>query len=216
MIKAIVVFLDGKGFEFRNVKGMDIIFNHHQVRYLIAYGMLVMNLFGDELIKIFSKIKENPNMAIKFFEEMKKDDNFFENKMKFYLFRKLVLIRKEFDWFSMLDIMRQDGFYCDYEDQLKNPIKISQDNYFKVIQRLEKVKNFGTILITSFNAQDDLIEEQINNMKRIFRQNGYYQKIEDTLTTIRKTKQSAFNLVKQSFGNDNFKKAIDKNKSIKH
>src|SRR4051812_38270732 len=47
LIKALIVFLDGKGFEFRSLKGIDTFFKNHKIRYIIAYAMFAMNLFTD-------------------------------------------------------------------------------------------------------------------------------------------------------------------------
>ncbi len=202
LIKALVVFLDGKGFEFRNVKGMDAIFNHHQIRYFLAYAMFVMSLFGEELLKFIGKVRENPNSIIILSEEIKNDKEFFEKNIKFYLFRKMILIKEEFNWFSKVDIFRKEGFYCDYDDQLKNPIKITKEDYYGVFQRLERVKKIGIALIDSFNIQDEKTTEQFDNIKRDFKQKDYYQKIGDSLATMRKTRQSPFDLIKQSFDKD--------------
>lgn len=199
LIKALMVFLDGKGFEFRNVKGMEAIFNHHQIRYFLAFAMFIMCLFGDELLKFIEKLLKDPDGVIKLNEENKKDKDFFYKNMRFYILRKVILIKEEFNWFSNVDVFRQDGFYCDYDDQLKNPIKITKDEYDGVFQRLERVKKVGIALIDGFNEQDELITEQFDIIKCDFKQNDVYKKIADFLAKMRKTRQSPFDLIKQSF-----------------
>lgn len=199
LIKALIVFFDGKGFELRRVKGMDVLFKQHQIRYVIAYTMFVMSLFGDELIKFIMEYREKPQALIAFMEEMKSDKDIFERKMKFYLFRKIIVLRKEFEWFSKADLFRQDGFYCDYDEQLKNPIAISLDDYQIVFQRLEKVRIFGKGIIDAFNSNEEIYNEQIERFRQDFRQKDYYTKIAYSLATLRQTKMSPFDLFKESF-----------------
>jgi AbiV family abortive infection protein len=200
MIKAIVVLLDGKGFEFRNVKGMDVVFNHHQIRYLIAYAMFVMSLLGDELLKFLTRIRENPDEMIKIEEAMKQnEEEFFERNLKHYCFRKLIQLKKEFDWFSQVDIFRQDGFYCGYEEQLKNPISIDSCDYEKVINRLEKVRKVGKELIISFENQEVNFTKPFLRLKKDFKQKKYYKHIEKSLATVRQSRESPFDLIKKKF-----------------
>src|SRR5579859_8076673 len=61
LIKSIILFMDGKGFEFRNVKGINTFFRNHQIRYIIAFVMFAMNIIGEDLVKFILKIRENPN-----------------------------------------------------------------------------------------------------------------------------------------------------------
>jgi len=55
LVKSLIIFLDGKGFEFRSIKGISTLFDNHQIRYLLAYTMFAMGLFGDELMKFLKK-----------------------------------------------------------------------------------------------------------------------------------------------------------------
>lgn len=200
MVKALIVFLDGKGFEFRNVKGMDTVFKHHQIRYLIAYAMFALSLVGDELFKFLAKIRENPSEVIRMDEAMvQNEEEFFEKNIKQYLFRKLIQLKREFDWFSQVDIFRQDGFYCDYDEQLKNPITISSYDYEQVIQRLEKVLKVGKEIILAFENQDEKLTDQFKDIKRNFKQKKYYQHIENLLATVRQSRETPFDLIKKKF-----------------
>jgi len=205
LIKALVVFFDGMGFKFRGVKGMDAIFNHHQIRYFLSYAMFVMGIFGDELLNFINKIQQNPKIIKKLNDGLKNDEDFFEKNLKFYVYRKLVLIKEEFNWFSKVDVFRQDGFYCDYEEQLKNPIKITDIEYYGVIQRLERVRKIGFEIIDSFNEQDEMTVKTLNYLKQNFNQKNYYEKIGNSLTTLKKTRQNPFDFIKQKIHIEEFK-----------
>lgn len=49
LVKAFIVFLDGQGFSFRNIKGMQNIFCNHRIRYFILFFFYIMGLFNEEL-----------------------------------------------------------------------------------------------------------------------------------------------------------------------
>jgi len=119
----------------------------------------------------------------------------------FYALRKFVLLKKEFEWFAKVDIFRQDGFYCDYAEQLKNPITISSVDYEQVIIRLEKVRTVGKEIIEAFETADEATIEQITQIKRDFKQKKYYEKFSRALTTVRQTRENPFELIKKNISN---------------
>lgn len=200
MVKALVVYLDGNGFEFRKVKGMDKVFNHHQIRYLIAYIMFVISLFGEDLIRFIETVRENPSEITKISEALKQNkDEFFEKNLKVYFLRKLVLLEREFSWFSQVDVFRQDGFYSNYEEHLTNPITISKYDYKQVFQRLEKVRKVGAEIITAFEIKDESVIENLKKVKIEFKQMKFYSHIEKSLAIIRQSRENPFDIVKSNF-----------------
>ncbi|MBK7683086.1 MAG: AbiV family abortive infection protein [Bacteroidetes bacterium] len=202
LVKSIIVFLDGKGFEFRTIKGIGIIFRNHQIRHLIAFAMFVVSVFGDDLFKFLAKIRENPNEIEKFSENFKKENHeLFERKLKFYLIRKIIRLKGEFDWFSQADIFRQDGFYCDYDESLKTPISISAKNHKEVIHRLEKVREVGKAIIEAYECTDEITVKYLKlAVKECKKQNLYFQ-IGNSLASVRQTRTNPFHLVRKSFFN---------------
>ncbi|NOT91646.1 AbiV family abortive infection protein [Ferruginibacter sp.] len=88
LIKAIIVFLDGNGFDFRKSKGIDSFFRNHEIRYVIAYFIFIISLAGDELKKIIKKMNDNPEHVNNLIKGMRDDKNFILDKYKFYFFKK--------------------------------------------------------------------------------------------------------------------------------
>ena len=113
-------------------------------------------------------------------------------------------MRKELDWFSKVDVFRQDGFYCDYEEQLKNPINIKHDDYISILKRLEKVRQVGIAVIDGYNSEDKDTVEQLAILRKEFKQNDHYRKIGDSLVKMRRTKQNPFDIIKQSLDKGEF------------
>ncbi len=202
LVKALIVLLDGNGFNFRRVKGMDAVFKHHQIRYFIAYAMFILSLFSDEVAKFIIEFREKPDELIRLEEEMRQnEEGFFEKNMKRYLFRKMIQLKKEFDWFSQVDIFRQDGFYSDYKEQLKTPITIGVYDYDQVIQRLERVRKVGKEIILAFENQDEHFAKLFITVKGNFQSKKFYKLVERALTTVRQSRESPFVLIKNKLDN---------------
>jgi hypothetical protein len=161
--------------------------------------MFIMSVIGDDFLKFISKIRKDPKILVTLVDKIKTLKGYLEDYLKPYVEKKIEVFKEEFNWFSKVDIFRQDGFYCDYDEQLKNPIKITYEDYLKVMQRLERVRKIGIAIIDSFNIEDEFTVRQIQITRRDFKQKNIYQKIGEALNTIRETKQSPFDLAKQSF-----------------
>ena len=43
LIKALIIVLDAKGFKFRTIKGMDIFFRNHEIRFFISSIIFVIS-----------------------------------------------------------------------------------------------------------------------------------------------------------------------------
>lgn len=198
LVKGLIVFFDGQGFDFRRVKGMKSIFENHQIRYLIAFSMFVMGFVGEELVKLAQSFKGRPQEFLILTNRIKTDKEFLRTTGTRFMLKKLVVLKNEFDWFSRVDIFRQDGFYCDYEEQLKNPISITKEDYQHVISRLEKVRLVGKTLIESFDTTDKIYLDHFAKMKRDFMTNKLYDKIGESLATVRQSRDNPFDLIKKN------------------
>lgn len=202
LVKCLIVFFDGKGFEFRKVKGIKTIFENHQIRYLIAFAMFIIGLAGEELVKFINAFKNDPQGLAAFVKRLQTDKEFLESTVARFALRKLVILKREFDWFSQVDIFRQEGFYSDYNEQLKSPISITKDDYEEVINRLEKVRLVGKYLIESVETKDMLFQKQIGNIRRDFKANKIYEKAGTALTSVKLSKVNPFEFIKGKMNNN--------------
>ncbi len=197
-IKAIVILLDGCGFHFRKVKGIEVLFKHHRLRYFLAYIIFGISVFGDELGKMLLTVKDNPEKIEGYIQEIESNpDLFFKKYIRNKLFKIIISIRKESIWFSKIDIFRQDGFYSDYETTLKNPITISKDDYIQVAKRLDKVRRFGQMLMNAFLDNGESLNEHIKKMQTDFIKKGFYTNIGESITKMNKAKTNPFDLFKR-------------------
>lgn len=204
IIKAIVIFLDGKGFKFRKVKGIKLLFRTHQIRYFIAFAMFVVTIFGDDLIKFIQNLRDKDKSGLNKLRKDFSDKAILESKVEQYAKEKFLQIAKELEWFSKVDVLRQNGFYCDYDEQLINPIQISRTEYLEVIQKLEKVRNVGQELIRSFDSDDELIVEQLSKALEDFNKNDRYKSIEKFLDKVKGKNLFTLFIGRMSKGIDDF------------
>src|SRR5689334_2807877 len=62
LIKAVVLTIDGCGFEFRRIRGFDTFFRDHGLRQFTVFIMFGYGVFGDELKKYLPPLRENPSL----------------------------------------------------------------------------------------------------------------------------------------------------------
>lgn len=190
LVKSIVLLLDSNKFQFRN--SMPSIFKDHNLRHFISYGMLILNVFSEDLFKFISEARENPQKTYNTLSAFFKDEKSVQLKAKFYLFKKIILLRKEFRWFSKLEKNRQSGFYYDYIEIPLNPISITEQSYFEVILRLEKVRKIGLMAIDILTNQDELFSEQLEQLKKDFKDKKYYENISKLIIKAKQKNKNIF------------------------
>lgn len=188
IVKSMLLLLDGKGFELRTVKGIDTIFKNHRIRYFIAYMMLVFSVFGEDLTKLLIKYRNNPQLIVWLNERNKRNKGFVEKFAKRYFQNKLPLLINELDWFIKMDIFRQDGFYCDYDNHLKTPLNINENNYQEAIKRITKVREIGLLFIESYEAINDIDNKLIIKFNSGLKITGAYQKLGEKLSSFKPNK----------------------------
>jgi AbiV family abortive infection protein len=199
LIKALILALDSAGFEFRKVKGVNTFFKNHEMRYVIAYFMFVISLLGEELIILVKKHNENPQKTQQIFYDIKKDEISFINRFGFYLKRKIIILRNELRWFSKIDLFRQEGFYCDYNNRFKTPVRISAKEYTEVFERLAKVRRLCRFLIRELKKNDDKEKKQFDEIRKLMKTENYYEKIEYALSSVKCNRKRAFDAIFDHF-----------------
>ena len=199
LVKALIILFDGKGFEFRKVQGMDVLFANHQIRYVIQYAMLVLNIFMEEFKTYIQKFREDPVIGMAFFDGLKANDVNLLSQLEKYGIEMFERLSSEFQWFSKVDLYRQQGFYSDYEDQLKTPIRVDAETYQQAFSRLAKVREVGLELITALESSDKLNVDHFNNMRRSLKQKKTYAQIGKSLAVLRQTRENPFVVITKHF-----------------
>jgi hypothetical protein len=201
LIKGIIVFFDGQGFQLRDIKGVDVFFKDHKIRYFLSYTLFVMGIIGDDLIGLLKRVKEDPQKLVQWHKQFIQEENSLEKHYKSYLLRKLVLLKREYEWFGKIDFLRQDGFYSGLKDEIKTPVDIPKEQYDEVIKRMQKVWAAGHWLIQSFETADDSLKDHIANLKQSFT-NKFGPKIAEGLAAIRRSGVGPFKHVQTQIENN--------------
>jgi len=184
MVKALIVQLNGRGFQFGKVKGMNRFFRSHQIRHVIGYAMFIVNVFSEEVIFFLQKFRENPNEGLDFINAVTSNNEKAHQELSEYGMGLFESMAKEFEWFSMMETFRQDGLYVDYKDHLKTPIEITENQYREINSRLEKVRRVGLGLVEALNSNDELFVAHFDSLRKQFIKDKYYDKIESGLSQL--------------------------------
>lgn len=195
MVKAIFMLADSKGFEFRKIEEMDsIIRKSHTIRHLISYMMLALNIFADDLKRVVIKFHEDPNY---YFDLVKKKD-FMESFMKKYFYKKLLILKDEFYWFSKVESIRQKGSHVDLEDVIVTPLDLSINDYLEVYNRMKNVKYIGQEIINTLNSSESRVKRDLSKLKKKIIINGWYEMIGIAINKTKKGKKNPFNIIEKN------------------
>lgn len=193
LAKGLIVLLEGKGFEIRRVNSIDVFLRkNHSIRFLMAFLMFALGVFGEDALQWINKIRDNPESEIKKLKVLTKDKKSLEKKIKIYFLRKWVKLSGEINWFSQLEVFRQNGFYTDFLQELKSPLSLTDNDYMKVLQRLELVRKVGIFIISALEENNSELDQALIRLKESVE--GFYPFLEIFLQKLQK-KRDAFSLI---------------------
>ncbi len=198
-IKGMVLLIDSHGFRFRQVKGMDALFENHTVRYIISYYIFVMAVFGEDLLRFIYRIRDYPDQMKELAQQYKTDKNFIEKKAGWYLSRKIIQLSQELEWFSKIDLFRQDGFYSDYDDTLKTPIIITRENFIETMERLIRVRFAASEIIRVLQRPTEEFKQELKKMQEQFHQDNVYNCVASGLEMVKKKNNDPFGFIRSWF-----------------
>ncbi|WP_346856866.1 AbiV family abortive infection protein [uncultured Draconibacterium sp.] len=212
LVKALIVFFDGQGFNFRNVKGMSTIFRNHRIRYFILFFLYVMGLFNDEIRKLMSKVIKKPPVVLTRYNESKMWKKKFQGNVEKYILQKADELQLEIERFSKLDALRQASFYTDYEGSLKSPVTFSKEDFEVFQSRLSQARTAGKGIMNSFAHADEDTMGTIESFKKDFVKQGYYENIENAFKYMNDKRLNPFDAFMKSV----FQIDLDNNKSLQN
>jgi|GEM_PF-1413412 len=183
LVKAMIIYMDSNGFEFRKVDGMDkILTKSHSLRHFMAYLMFVLNVFIEDIKAFYEKVKMDPTMIKKLNGKTKRGRMQMRKFMGPYLFKMVLKLKAEFKWFEKVELLRQTGTHVDYSDKLITPEDISVKDYKQVLIRLENVRFVGKEFLKTFGYENTYMEKEIEKLKSDFKTKGWYYNMGQALT----------------------------------
>jgi len=193
LIKSIIFLYDSLGFEFRRVRGINSLLRNHELRYVIAYLLYLVGGLFSEFERVSHKAIENQEEIKKFMEELKKDPNKIFTKTKRYFLKKFVQLKREGVWFHKADLFRQNGFYSDYNGELKNPLTITEEDFRNKIEHLQFVRTMGKSIINHIERKP----ESVKRFEVECRTNDYYTELGEILHLINTRRKKPFELLEK-------------------
>lgn len=178
-LKATILALDGSGFRFRSIKGVEGMFRNHSLRYPVIYLFHIMA------------------SSFEYSESIGKKKG---------LFRKILFSIKRYNeassnlkWYANLDKLRERALYSSLNnDTLELPDSISHKEYILIEKNLNKVRySFYSILlllnpeVKRLQKEKKEFKETLNTMIKEF---GLYNSLEEQLLLIRKNGYSSNHL----------------------
>ncbi len=179
-MKALILFLDGNGFQFRRkVSGISNLFIHHKLRYGLAMLVSVLYIFSEDFKTLLKKIHKEP----KRFKDSLEDKKQVGGAVLKYLQTKIMVIIQEVDWFSKAEYLRQEGFYVDFSDEIKSPLQISKQGFDAVLLRTNGMRNVVSGFIDAVESNEDEFAEHLDKLKQQFIDENWYAKIGSLIET---------------------------------
>ena len=173
-MKAVILILDGNGFQFRKrADGINHLFSNHSLRYGLAMVISLLDVLSKDLNGYINKIKLEPNKFISQSEDM----SVLEGKLLNYFKKKIKIIIHEVNWFSKAEFLRQEGFYVDYVDKIKTPLEIKEDEYNDVLVRIDGMKSVVMFIIDCFKNNDEEFKKDMDKLKQNFLMEDWYQNL---------------------------------------
>jgi AbiV family abortive infection protein len=163
LVKAVIIFCDGIGFEIRKIKGAKLFFGDHQTRHLISfilnYADIFIPLITAQLLiasKMNNFIESNINLDDE--EYNLAMDKKFGNLYKLDeadLFKKM----ERLQFWTKADEFKMRGFYVDYNQKLSIPSQLSE---FDFNIAMDAFLNFKKTCFNLIEYWDKIPESQRN------------------------------------------------------
>jgi AbiV family abortive infection protein len=188
LIKAMVIFLDGKGFELRKIKGVNYFFNNHNIRFVVSFYIFALNLIMEDMISFIIKVRENPNALREYLKNKEESQAAFIA----YALETMKKLAHEVDLFSNLKIIREGTLYSNMNGEFSSPISESEENYKMVYEKLTKVRWGIKQLMESFNTENLEEAEAVSNIKKMLKADKMDILLSPALNKLAKSKSDVF------------------------
>lgn len=178
-LKALILSLDGNGFRFRSIRGIDDMFKNHSSRYPVIYlfHFMVSSLRMPYLLK---NRKGTVDKGI-------------------LLFAKFFEVQRNLEWYSNLDKLRESCLYSNLDNrQINLPNELSEQEYNVTFKNLKKVRyGFRSILIPlnpNCARYGEEKREFIKTLKTMTEDLGLYDSLYEQLRDIKSNGYSSNHL----------------------
>ena len=148
LLKSAILLLQGLNFPVRDIPNYDKVFYQHIPRHNVLMDCYSVYIF---LNGIFKKSQKNQNLQLV---------QFFKN-----VIASAHESRKQYDWWSNADSLKQKGFYCDYNEHgLLDPLAFKEEDWLRAHDNITMFSTDITeMMVTLTNAEQDKLTEYQND-----------------------------------------------------
>lgn len=138
MTKALLLFMDSRGFRFRGLTNLKVLDKDHQQRHVVILIAAAFDVLGQECIKALHWMEKNKELLSGGESDREKlQREVWPHLVEYYRESLGPLMLKLSEWAAMLGDARTSGIYTDYRDTLRTPLTMGLAEYKTVNARLE-------------------------------------------------------------------------------
>ncbi len=173
LIKALVLFLESKGFDLRKVQGYKKLFHDHKVRHSMIKEFYSVIMFLKSLVHIENKKRH-------------------ENSMLYYIKAATNVIWgviasiENYEWWNKADGLKQSCFYVDYDAGIVTPSSITVDEYKQASLHIFELQQDIRVIIVAFSRAT---EEELAVFRASFAEANFKELIAGTIKRSSKFKE---------------------------
>ncbi len=182
-VKAIFLFLEGKGMQLRSIKGVKNIFSTHDARH-----SLIKEFFSVWLVirPVIHRLEGNQTSEIKLRPEFK-SSKFLDGlltavQIGYGLYNGYM----NYQWWDKADALKQQGFYVDYAGKPVAPDFITKADYDHAYQQATSLQSELQEFIQKL---EDCSIEEMKEFQTLFTQANFKEQIEESLKRGSRTKK---------------------------
>ncbi|HWJ29144.1 MAG TPA: AbiV family abortive infection protein [Flavisolibacter sp.] len=164
-IKALLLFLESKGFGLRGVDGYKKLFRDHKARHSIIKEFYSVIMALKSLILIDSK-KESENAFLYYLKAA--------TEVAYGIISGI----ENYNWWNKADSLKQECFYVDYKTVIKDPIFISIKEYDDAFKNVSAFQKDIRLIIAVLNKAN---ESQLKEFRKAFNEANFKNILKDTI-----------------------------------
>jgi vacuolar-type H+-ATPase subunit I/STV1 len=158
--------------------------------------MFIFSTLSDELTRTFKKIG-NGQINITQIEEFnnKMNDNpkneEFKLNIVLYFLSKAESIFEEISWFRGFDLFRQQGFYVDFDNEIKSPLQCTEQDYISIKSKVNKVNESVNDIIKSVNNDTKENRDLLDSLLKRLNTDKVYASMSRFIDNVKQHKTNA-------------------------
>lgn len=168
-VKGFILFLQSKGLNLRNIKGMHLFFTDHIIKHQLATFITLLSGMIRPFVGLALKMRDRlhePEKEIVYTPR----ERALLSRNKFTIAREFASLGEMFDWWEDANMMKNKGLYVDYSTSLETPMQVTETEFASA----EKLINaFESEIREVVDYLNNLTAEMLESFVRLAREHNY-------------------------------------------